>query len=143
MKKSGSVVFFMELMIVVLFFSIAVVIVLNLFTKSHLNERESSLRTAAVIEMQNTAELFKTRGFDIFPENGWIESEPAGSGRSFTKQQDDAGVVFKINLSAESRAGGQLDSGEIKAYRSGEEDQDPLCSLKLSRYDRTGGQAAQ
>ena len=136
MKKSGSVVFFMELMVVVLFFSIAIVIVLRLFTTSHLNERKSAVLTTAVIEMQNTAELFKIHGFDMFPENGWIESDLAVNGRSFTKQQEDPGVIFKVNLSTENAAGGELDTGEIKAYRSGEEDQDPLCSMKLSRYEK-------
>ena len=143
MKKSGSVVFFMELMVVIMFFAVSTVVILRLFMIGYLNERKSSALSEAMIEMQNTIEGFRAEGFDALLANGWSEMEDTAAERRFTKNEEDSRISYRITLTTESRAGGERDFGEISAYITNDAEGGPICSMKMSRYSMNDGGAAE
>lgn len=58
MKHSKSSLFLMELIIAILFFSLASTVCIQLFVKSHLLSRQTVNQNHAVIQAQNLAEIF-------------------------------------------------------------------------------------
>ena len=136
MKRSGPFIFLTELMIVILFFSFSVVITLQLFMTAHAKEKESSYLSEALIEAQNTAEIFRARGFEIFSEGGWIEQELSENSRKFTNEIKGTKLIVEVSLTTENMPGGSMDFGEVQVCVAGKED--PLCALDLARYNVSG-----
>lgn len=64
MHNSKASLYLMELMISVLFFSISSAVCVQLFVKAHLVNKETDIRTHAVLAVQNTAEYFLISGGD-------------------------------------------------------------------------------
>lgn len=65
MKHSKSALVLMELIIVILFFSLASTVCIQLFTKSHLLSKQTVNENHAVIHTQNLAECFLATEGDI------------------------------------------------------------------------------
>lgn len=66
MKKRGSMAFLMELIVVILFFSLSTAVTLRLFVAAHEKERESTRLSDAVERAQDTAEQFRVKGTALF-----------------------------------------------------------------------------
>ena len=144
MKRSGAAIFLMELMVVIMFFSLAIVTSLRLFMTAYNKEHDSARISEALIEMQGTAERFRARGVDVFSSDGWTEQVLADGRRMFTNEKEDYRLFFEVTLTTESTQNGSMDSGEILAYAGDKENKDPICGLALARYiPAVGGEVAR
>ena len=133
MKKSGSAVFLMELVLVILFFSLSTVVTLRLFVTAHQQEEQSTLRSDALELAENTAELFRAYGSDWFASSPWTSSQGTGDDAHYTLTTDK--LVAHVSLYTASGRSGSLSTGEITVYPAGQEETGvPLCRLDLSRY---------
>lgn len=74
MKHSKSALVLMELIIVILFFSLAGTVCIQLFAKSHLLSRRTVNENHAVIHAQNLAECFLATEGDIAQMNSLFEA---------------------------------------------------------------------
>ena len=133
MKKSGTLIFLMELMVVIMFFSLSVLITLRIFITADNKVRESADISETVSCLQNIAEKFKAYGGDAFTEDGWVSSSDKDNSIVYIKTEN--GIVFQAFLMTQEEEYGTRNWGALSAYREEEEHQDKyLCSLQLSRY---------
>lgn len=131
MKKSGSMAFLLELILVILFFSLSTAVTLRLFVAAHDKERDSSRLSDALEYAQDTAERFRVKGTSMFdPSDGWTYVIEEDLSALYTRACGDLTVTVLV---ADGDAlAGQLESGEIRVYAPA--DPDPLCRLPLTRY---------
>ena len=135
MKKGGSAVFMMELLVVILFFAISSTVTLRLFVEAHLDGKKSERTGTAIIMAQSAAEQFHADGLDMFGGK-WLYGEWRYENNVYTTETDDAGSVYlEITITNSEKEYGTIYSGEVAAYKAGDPDKDKICSLKLSRYN--------
>ncbi len=138
MKKSGSAVFLMELILVILFFSLSAVVTLRLFVAAHQQERQSTLRSDALELAENAAELFRAQGVSFFDTaDGWTAVEQADESVLYSRLEN--GLCMEVILRGEQTETGRLETGEIQVFAANRQS-DPLCRLPLGRY--SPGEAA-
>lgn len=119
-----------ELIIVILFFSISAGIILQLFVASHERSLESSIGTSALFMAEAYAEQFaaSTLPVDAFLEDaGFVEN-----GGAYTRQAEINGRTVTISALSETTASeaGTLDRLDI-TVSAGER---PSVSLPATRY---------
>lgn len=135
MKKNGSAVFLMELILVILFFSLSTVVTLRLFVTAHQQEEQSTLRSDALELAENTAELFRAYGTGLFTSPAWITLQETGEDTHYSHTAD--GLTARVSLHMADSPEGSLSTGEIVVYQAGSDggtSGDPLCRLALGRY---------
>jgi hypothetical protein len=134
MKKSGSAIFLMEFIVVILFFSLSVTVILQLFMAAHDKVEQSAEISAALLHAQNTAEQIKAIGFDEFTESGWTQVSAPDGTWCFRNVFDD-GFTAEVTL---EDLGASSFSGFVRVYPPGAEiggeTDTAVCSLALSRY---------
>lgn len=131
MKKSGSAVFLMELILVILFFSLSAVVTLRLFAVSHQQERQSAQISDAMELAANTAERFRAQGAALFrPDAGWSAAGQDGGATLYTCTRE--GLRIEVLLKEKQTGAGTLETGEVRV-KSGEQSE-ALCCLALGRY---------
>jgi hypothetical protein len=130
MKRSGSAIFLMEFIIVILFFSLSVVVTLQMFVTAHQMDTESTQINGALLHAQNVAEQFKATGAVMFTGGDWTEEAASDGARRFVREAED-GFLLAVLLDA---GDGAMESGGITVYPSGKESA-AVCSLALGRYD--------
>ena len=124
----------MEIIVVILFFSLSVGVVIRMFATAYLKEKESARLNDAMISAKNTAEIFRVRGVSIFEENGWEENGDRAAGYRkcyFNYGGEDSEFVLEVLLDTEVNG---LETGRIIAYRSGTDYNDPILEFDIARY---------
>ena len=146
MKRSGSIVFLMELIVVILFFSLSAVVTLQLFVAAHHNGRKSAIISDALNRAQSVAEKFQAEGSSSFSGNGWEAGDKninsAGNERWFRFMYQTEGgedVEIFVRIETESTDFGQLEQGDVRvSFLSDSSDSDDsknqLCTLEIARY---------
>lgn len=133
MKKNGSAIFLMELVLVILFFSLSTVVTLRLFVTAHQQEEQSTLRSDALELAENTAELFRTYGTGLFSASEWTASRQSDEESCYTLVT--GGLVAHVSLHTAITRDGCLSTGEIAVYQENrDESAAPICRLSLGRY---------
>ncbi len=132
MKKSGSMAFLLELILVILFFSLSTAVTLRLFVAAHGKEQESSRISDALERAQDTAEQFRVKGTAMFDSaDGWTYVIEEDLSALYTRAYND-GLTVTVLVADGDALAGQLERGEICVYAGA--DPDPLCRLPLTRY---------
>jgi len=134
----------MEMMVIILFFSLSVMIIFRLFVSAHLNDQDSTRLNNALLEAKNTVELFKANGTDIFGSGDWIfeETEP-GVYRYVKNSPEDCVItsayILIVALTIETAPLGVYESGEVRAYinADGMPEGDPFLALQIGYYRQT------
>lgn len=123
-RTSKSGLFLMELIIVILFFSLASAVTVQLFVKSHLISRKTVALTQATMITQNFAEVFRN-------SNGNFDSLISCFQSDISASSDD---YFEINYSTEWCSLPESDDNgfQIKGYFS---KNDCFHFLQLSVFD--------
>ena len=145
LRKSGSAVFLMEMMVVILFFSLSVMIIFRLFVSAHLNGEDSMRLNYSLLEAKNAVELFKANGTDIFDDGSWTaEKNPETGIYRYTKNSPEGGVatsayILEMKLTKEATPLGMYESGEMRAYAyvNGIPEGDPFLILQIGHYRQT------
>lgn len=119
-----------ELMIIILFFSLSSVVVVRLFAAAHQLNRQSTASTRLLLTAQSWAD--QLRGEDDFQaflaENGWKNNE---DGLSLAVE---GGIVKVTNLHEEEGSNGRLSSCDIAAFMEEQE----VFSLPIANYQPEG-----
>ncbi|MDR0936888.1 MAG: hypothetical protein LBM98_09425 [Oscillospiraceae bacterium] len=141
MKKSGSAIFLMEFIVVILSFSLSVTITLQLFVSAYQKGERSEEISVALLHAQNIAEQIKAFGSDALTYGGWVKEHTADGTRRFQLVFDDG---FTAKIVFEKFSASRL-FGVVRVYPPGADSgggaDEALCSLNLSRYvpKDTGG----
>lgn len=131
--SSKSSLFLLEMIFVILFFSLAAAVCVSLFAQAHTLSVQSSDLNAAVLRAQSTAECVKARGEDfasLLPgteregENALLYYD--GDWQSTTRE--NAVYVLRVTPSRT----GDLFAARIAVGRLGEEE--PIYSLEAVKY---------
>ena len=133
-KKSGSAVFLMELMMVIMFFSLAVVVTLRFFMTAYHKEQESIRLNDAIVQAQNALEQFRVNGSGMFGSGAWTELPAQDGGRCFLQgsPEDETPFSVYVFVFVTDTPNGKLEHGVVQAVRLDEPD--PLCRLELAKY---------
>lgn len=134
MKKNETAVFLMELVLVILFFSLSIAVTLRIFMAAHRQEQQSARLSAALLQAQDVAEQFRARGVVVFSSaDAWQRSEQT-DGTAYYRRSADS-LLVEVELRTEQGQAGCMESGEIRVYAaSAEQTGEPLCRLPLGRY---------
>lgn len=133
MKKSGPAAFLLELLFVLLFFSLSAAVTLQLFAGAHSRQRESALISEALERGQDVAECFRAKGTALFAED-WTSEEADGM-QVYTRMSDDGGSLrMVVWLRTETQENGRIETGELRVYDAGMPVGGELCCLTLGRY---------
>ena len=137
MKKSSSAVFLMEIVVIILFFTLSVTIISGLFVTAHTKDVESGLINDALSAAQSAAESFRARGYGTF--DGWDEHTGADGTRTYVWHEES--FTLTAALVTDKLPGGTFDKGEVTAVSNETPDGESLASVKISRYvpDFAGG----
>ena len=132
MKKRGSMAFLMELIVVILFFSLSTAVTLRLFVAAHEKERESTRLSDAVERAQDTAEQFRVKGTALFASSdGWTYEIRDDLSALYTRVFEE-GLTVTVLVTDDAGITGILENGEICVYSG--TDTEPCCRLPLSRF---------
>jgi hypothetical protein len=132
MKRYGSAVFLMELIVVILFFSLSVVVTLRMFVTSHIMDEQSEQITGALVCAQNVAEQFKASGTGMFGSD-WTKSASSDGSRRYISTNDE-GFSVEVILNTVSDSSGTMEAGKVGVYALSEPEE-PVCSLEIGRYE--------
>ena len=127
MKRNGSAVFLMELLMVILFFSLSTVVTLRLFVSSHQQEEASQQLSGALEKAQDTAELFHARGSELFVTSSWTSMDEGG-----LYQSTDGEYLVTVCVESTVSSSGLMESADISVRLN--DHSDSLCRLSVSRY---------
>ena len=132
MKKRGSMAFLMELIVVILFFSLSTAVTLRLFVAAHEKEQESTLLSDALERAQDTAEQFQIKGTSLFDSSdGWTYEIRDDLSALYTRLFED-GLTVTVLVTDADALSGWLETGEICVYSGA--DAEPHCRLPFTRF---------
>lgn len=140
--------FLTEFIIVILFFSLAVVVTLQLFLAAHNQSKFSKDTTIAYIKLQNIAEEIKVYSNNIeeflTKGNGWVRGENVeveSYVRFYNKDwivsdEKDATYIMTANLLYEEKDAGKLLQVDLimEENLSDSKTEEPLCSILVKSY---------
>ena len=135
MKKSGTLIFLMELLIVILFFSLSVSVTVRIFATADSNSKKSARITEALSFSQNTIEQFKALNYDILVSDGWVLESDSSGYIVYTKIQNE--ITYEVSMCSTINYAGRTDEGTITAHSK--HSNEPLCKLDISCYSANGG----
>lgn len=130
-QRQKNSVMLMELIIVILFFSIATAIALQGFVQAHQMSRQSLRMTYALNEAQNWSERISA---SKDPEALLVESGWQGDQGAYELVSAEDRYTLSLTLSSESTQAGVIWTGAIDAYDDALADQPKLFTLPVSRY---------
>ena len=118
-KKRSTSLFLIELMIALLFFSLAATICIQFFVQAHLQNRQAADLSQAIAFSQNLAEEFRAHGGTVaqnsfFFDENWEATEEQHA--SFTLRLEEAATGLPLR------------AAHIKVYEIGEQ---PLFELEV------------
>jgi len=136
--KSKAHVFLMEIIIAILFFSIAAAVTLQLFVRARQQSQDSVDLNTAVIKTQNIAEVFKAS--DSVGEN-WVsfcEENFVRDGEDYTAyynedwfpSKDATERYVQVEIKREAQTGGTMITADISCVKN----ENILYSLQIKRY---------
>lgn len=136
-SKSGL--FLMELIIVILFFSLASTVCIQMFAKSHLISEETVNKNEAVLAAQNLAESWYAAGGDltamsaVFPDASVTDDRLVLSYDSSWNLCDDASAVYTAVLTNSSEDADNITCSILVGSANGTEE-DALYTLSLRHH---------
>ena len=133
MKKSGSLIFLMELIVVLLFFSLSVVVTLRLFITANNKTQQSSYINTALTETQNVVEQFRVKGISVFSPDIWTERHTDDGRSVYNYENTEESLFIEVSLTSDKLPGGIMYTGDVRAYEINKTDEE-LCVLELARY---------
>jgi len=124
LRKGHAII--IELIIIILFFSLSSVVIVRLFAAAHQLSTQSTASTQLLLTAQSWADqLLSEDDFSIFlSENGWSDEE---NGLSLAV---DGGTLKVTGLREEEGLNGKLTSCEISACL----DEQEIFTLPVARY---------
>ena len=136
MHNSKASLYLMELMISILFFAISSSVCIQLFVKSHLVNKDTTMRTHAVLNVQNTAEYFWASNGDVEKTMSYYAeySEDQNLYSVFYDKnfqpcgEANASYIEKIHFTEDAK----YSYAEIGIYESAKKD--ALYTLKVKKY---------
>ncbi len=132
MKKRGSMAFLMELIVVILFFSLSTAVTLRLFVAAHEKERESTRLSDAVERAQDTAEQFRVKGIALFASSdGWTYEIRDDLSALYTRVFEEGLTVTVLVTDGDAPSRAPRNRGDLRLQRDGH---GPCCHLPLSRF---------
>lgn len=150
-KRRPVNLFFTELIIALLFFSISGAVILKVFAAADKKTRENAQKERAIICAQSIAEVYSELGNaeaalkTVFSES--VKLEEAGDGFSIQLDGDltpalDGGVFLKTAETREKTAAGVLSTLTITFDSDKEELYELICSAYISDNKSGGGAGA-
>lgn len=130
MRKSGSAVFLMELVVVLLFFSLSAAVTLRLFVAAYETDRMSEQVSDALERAEDAAERYRAGGRSAFLQ-GWTAQDQADGTCLYIRE--DGTYRLEVRLRILDQAAGDLETGEVRVYDR-VQPAEPLCELPLARY---------
>ena len=134
-----------ELVLVILFFALSSVVLVQVFVKAHLLSEESQVQTLGLLAAEDLLEQWKEAPAQpeqlLSAENGWEEVETGGSVRTFRSGCDsemepvpleDAVYELRAELWTEEEEAGEL--YHIRVLVTGLRDQKKQVELETARY---------
>ncbi len=136
--------FFIEMIIVILFFSISVVVTLQLFVAANNRAQQSSDLSAAVIKAENIAEQVKSLPTaDALPKVLETANQ-SGSGdellytigydKEWNQTQSDPRYVIDVTMKKAKSDGGTMVSADISINRLHNKRTEDLYTLNSAKY---------
>ncbi len=119
-----------ELVIVLLFFSLSAVVILQLFVAAHDKSVDSAVGTEATLMAEDIAERFRAGGLEpgvFLAGDGWTEAAGA-----YTRQAEASGHAVRLtaDVAREVTPAGSLDTITLTVY----DDDSVVVSLPVVRY---------
>lgn len=148
MKKNGTAVFLMELVLVILFFSLSTTVTLRMFMTAHQQEQQSAQLSTALLQAQDIAEQFRARGTAFFTSSdAWKRTQQADGTTTYRLKADT--LLMEVELRTEQATAGCSESGEVRVYAAASAEEtteqpsgEPLCRLSLGRYSPAAEEVA-
>ncbi len=143
-RKPRSNAFFIEIIIVILFFSLSMAVILQLFVAAHKKSALSSERSQSMVQVQTLAEEFGALGTGEDPL-GFLEVPVSSEGDTYTASlyfddqwrsvEENPAYVLRVTARAEAREAGVMLCAELTAERphAGQETE-TLYSLQTQKY---------
>ena len=135
MKRNGTAVFLMEMIIILLFFSLSVVVTLRLFATSYVTNQRSTDLNEALRQAQNTAEQFYAAGDGSFSGSVWTVSESDGYNLYENTGHEESGLIIKVFLKNDYNSYGKSETGKVQVYSRERPAEGLLCELQLAKYN--------
>jgi type II secretory pathway pseudopilin PulG len=129
----------MELLVVILFFSLSVSVLFRLFVSAYARQQESGRLDGALLAAQSMAERYRAAGLVMFADGETTYSETAFGGGSGA----NAGYRLETELTLERTVTGWFIHGTIKAYAAPVSDDEDSSNDENNSKDTsdTGGHA--
>ncbi len=130
MKTGKPNTLLIELVIVLLFFSLSAAVILQLFVATHDRQLRNEVESGATLLAEDISARFAASDLDakvFFAADGWAETE---GGYSRTTVVAGRTLTLSLEGAAEQTAAGKLDDFLLTILRDGER----VVSLPLARY---------
>ncbi len=123
MDKSKSRLFLIELVVIILFFSIAAAVCTNMFAHAKTMSASSMELTMAMAEAQEAAETFKSAGGDMESVNGRLDAQTDGQSlvAYYDSQWQRIDAQSAYTLRIEFLEDNGLRQADISVYKQDEE----------------------
>ena len=127
-KTSGKTnSFLLEMILMILFFSVSAAVILQLFASSHNIQKQSSSKNEALLYAQTLAGQNLLARTSEQTEERYLDENWQETGK------DNAVYTAQITLSSQSTAAGQLFSATVSVFASDSE-KNLLCRLPVTVY---------
>ena len=137
MKQSARVhTALIELILVILFFSISAAVILQFFVAAHLKSEESAQKSAAILQAQQIAEGFQQTG--TLPQNALAQQEDAvlyfDEDWRALSSLEGASFLARLSLQEEKTPAGSLRRLTVDLHAIESDGQDELYALSVEKY---------
>ena len=133
-KTSGKTnSFLLEMILMILFFSVSAAVILQLFASSHNIQKQSSSKNEALLYAQTLAEEFKASGQNLLARTSEQTEERYLDENWQETGKDNAVYTAQIKISNQSTAAGHLFSATVSVFTSDTE-KHLLCRIPATVY---------
>ena len=133
-KASGKAnSFLLEMILMILFFSVSAAVILQLFASAHNIQKQSSSKNEALLYAQTLAEEFKTSESNLLTSTSEQTQERYLDENWQESEKDRAVYTAQIKISSQSTAAGKLFFAAISVFSADAEKQ-LLCQIPATVY---------
>ncbi len=140
-KRRPINLFFAEIIIALLFFSISGAVIIKVFATADMKSQQSARLERVIILAQSIAEAYSdsgnfSRAAELAFGGGLVVGEPAADGGEVTLSIENGSMYLTARESREFTGAGEISSLTLTFTANGEE----IYSLDCSAYIRNGGE---
>lgn len=125
-----------ELIIVILFFSISAAVILQFFVSAHLKSEDSAQKSAAVLQAQQIAETFQQTG--ALPSGAVSQGDGAvlyfDGDWNPLQSAEGASFFAELRFSQDKTGAGSLRKLSVNLLKNDEKDGEALYGLSVQKY---------